>query len=96
MVFFLREKLRCVIKIIAYIFAIRWYRDGSIHAMEAEVIAGKTRAEPTVAILTLEPNRDDDGATFRCVVRNRAMREGQQLEATVELSVNCKYFVFVL
>ena len=63
--------------------------------MEAEIIAGKTRAEPTVALLTLEPRRDDDGATFRCVVRNRAMREGQQLEATVELSVNCKYTYYM-
>ncbi|XP_039751706.1 hemicentin-2 [Pararge aegeria] len=67
---------------------IQWFRDGSIHPMEAVLVVGKTRVEPTVAILTLEPNRDDDGATFRCVVRNRAMREGQQLEATVGLSVN--------
>ncbi|XP_032515238.2 hemicentin-2 [Danaus plexippus] len=67
---------------------IKWYRDGSIHPLDAELIPGKTRFEPTLSILTLEPNRDDNGATFRCVVRNRAMKEGNQLEATVELSVN--------
>ncbi|XP_047530599.1 hemicentin-1 isoform X1 [Vanessa atalanta] len=67
---------------------IKWYRDGSIRALEAEMIVGKTRVEPTVAVLTLEPSREDDGATFRCDVKNRAMREGQQLEATVDLSVN--------
>ncbi|XP_072939303.1 B-cell receptor CD22 [Epargyreus clarus] len=67
---------------------IKWYRDGSTYPMEASLVHGRTRAEPSVATLALVPSRDDDGATFRCVVWNRAMPEGQQLDATVDLSVN--------
>lgn len=55
------------------------------------MIVGKTRDEPTVAVLTLEPSREDDGANFHCDVWNRAMRESLHLEASVELSVNCEY-----
>lgn len=68
----------------------RWYKDGSSYPLEAEVTYGKTRAEASVATLTLMPTREHDGATFRCVVWNRAMPEGQQLDATVDLSVNCE------
>ncbi|XP_063822474.1 hemicentin-2 [Ostrinia nubilalis] len=68
--------------------SIKWYKDGSTYPLEAEVTYGKTRAEASVATLTLMPAREHDGATFRCVVWNRAMPEGQQLDATVDLSVN--------
>ncbi|XP_030027514.2 hemicentin-1 isoform X2 [Manduca sexta] len=67
---------------------IKWYRDGSVYPLETTMTHAKTRAEPTVATLKLNPTKEDDGATFRCVVWNRAMPEGQQLDATVELSVN--------
>ncbi|XP_073949326.1 hemicentin protein echinoid isoform X2 [Choristoneura fumiferana] len=67
---------------------IKWYRHGSTYPLEAVVTHGRTRAEPTIATLTLTPTRDDDAALFRCVVWNRAMPEGEQLDANVELSVN--------
>ncbi|XP_038214581.1 kin of IRRE-like protein 2 [Zerene cesonia] len=67
---------------------IKWYRDGSTYPMEASVVNGRTRSQASVSTLTLAPNREDDGATFRCVVWNRAMPEGQKMDATVDLSVN--------
>ncbi|XP_063621729.1 hemicentin-2 [Cydia splendana] len=67
---------------------VKWYRDGSTYPLEANMTHARTRAEPTIATLTLTPTRDDDDAVFRCVVWNRAMPEGQQLDATIQLSVN--------
>lgn len=56
---------------------VRWYR-------------GDTRTQPlhTGKTLSIEPKREDDGMIYRCVVRNRAMREGEMLEAAVTLNVN--------
>lgn len=71
----------------------RWYREGSAYPLDAEVVHGKTREVPSVATLSFTPTREDDGATFRCVVWNRAMPEGQQLDAIVDVSVNCKYYI---
>ncbi|XP_026751978.2 hemicentin-1-like isoform X1 [Galleria mellonella] len=68
--------------------SIKWYREGSLYPLEAELTHAKTRAEPSISTITLNPTREDDGATFRCVVWNRAMPEGQQLDATVDLNVN--------
>lgn len=45
-----------------------------------------------MSILSLIPRREDDGVKYRCAVWNRAMPEGQRLETTVTLNVNCKYF----
>lgn len=67
---------------------IKWYRDGSVYPVEAKITHAKTRSEPTVATILLNPTKEDDGATFRCVVWNRAMPEGQQLDATIDVSVN--------
>ncbi|CAH2076216.1 unnamed protein product, partial [Iphiclides podalirius] len=68
--------------------SIKWYREGSPAALEASVEHGRTRAEPSVATLVLMPHREDDAAVFRCVVWNRAMADGRQYNATVQLSVN--------
>ncbi|XP_012271352.1 contactin-5 isoform X2 [Orussus abietinus] len=38
--------------------------------------------------LAIVPRKEDDQATFRCVVRNRAMPKGQTLNATVALDVS--------
>lgn len=58
--------------------------------MDAKIIHAKVRTEPTTAVLAVSPSRDDDGATYRCVVWNRAMPEGEQLDGTIELNVSCK------
>ncbi|KAK0178706.1 hypothetical protein PV327_007569 [Microctonus hyperodae] len=55
---------------------VKWYR-GNSHQL---LYSGRT--------LTIEPTREDDGAVYRCVVRNRAMPEGKTLNANVTLSVN--------
>ncbi|XP_072757325.1 contactin-2 isoform X2 [Anoplolepis gracilipes] len=55
---------------------VRWYRGNSTIPLHT----GRT--------LVVEPTREDDRAIFRCVVRNRAMREGDTLDASVTLDVN--------
>ncbi|XP_015600681.1 hemicentin-1 isoform X2 [Cephus cinctus] len=55
---------------------VKWYRGTSTSLLHA----GKT--------LEVIPSKEDDRANFRCVVRNRAMPEGQTLNATVTLDVN--------
>ncbi|XP_076654995.1 hemicentin protein echinoid [Halictus rubicundus] len=55
---------------------VRWYRGNETALLHS----GRT--------LMMEPRKEDDRATFRCVVRNRAMRDGETLNATVTLDVN--------
>lgn len=55
---------------------VRWYRGES----RVPLHSGKT--------LSIEPRREDDAVIYRCVVRNRAMREGDTLEAAMTLNVN--------
>jgi len=58
--------------------------------LPATVLKGGTKDQPTNATLSIIPRREDDGAKYKCVVRNRAMNEGKRLEATATLNVNCK------
>lgn len=67
---------------------IKWYREGSSYPVEAALKNAKSRTEATVTTLTIVPTRDDDGAVYRCVVWNRAMPQGEQLETSVKLDVN--------
>lgn len=55
---------------------VRWFRGNSTIPLHT----GRT--------LTVHPTREDDRAIFRCVVRNRAMRDGETLDASVTLNVN--------
>ncbi|KAF3430413.1 hypothetical protein E2986_10002 [Frieseomelitta varia] len=55
---------------------VRWYRGNETSVLHS----GRT--------LSVEPKKEDDRATFRCVVRNRAMRDGETLNATITLDVN--------
>lgn len=55
---------------------VRWYRGNSSTLLHT----GRT--------LVIEPTREDDRTSFRCVVRNRAMRDGETLDASVTLDVN--------
>lgn len=57
---------------------VRWYRGNNGTILHV----GKT--------MEIMPTREDDGASFRCVVRNRAMNEGETLNALETLNV--KYF----
>lgn len=69
---------------------IRWYRNGLQYPLDSIFKPGGGRNNPTSAILTVTPQRDDDGTEYRCVVWNRAMGEGEKLESSVTLNVNCK------
>ncbi|XP_050321107.1 muscle M-line assembly protein unc-89 isoform X1 [Bactrocera neohumeralis] len=67
---------------------ITWYREGTNTPLHAVVRSGGSKDQPTNATLTLQPRREDDGAKYKCIVRNRAMNDGQRLEATATLNVN--------
>ena len=75
---------------------IRWYRNGMNYPLDSIVKNGGSRSNPTSAILSVTPQRDDDGTEYRCVVWNRALGEGEKLETSVTLNVNCKQFIFDL
>lgn len=68
-----------------------WYREGSQIPLTAPISRGGSKDRQTTSTLSITPQREDDGAKYRCVVWNRAMTEGQRLETTVTLNVNCKY-----
>lgn len=74
----------------------RWYREGSAVPLQAPTSKGGSKDHRTTSTLSMTPRREDDGAKFRCVVWNRAMAEGDRLETTVTLGVNCKYPSFPL
>lgn len=71
-----------------------WYREGSAIPLQAPINRGGSKDRPTTSTLSITPQREDDGAKYRCVVWNRAIPEGQTLETTVTLNVNCKYHIF--
>ena len=69
---------------------IRWYRKGEANPLEGVTKAGGSRAVATLSTLTIQPQKEDDGAEYRCVAWNRAMDTDDKKEATVSLTVNCK------
>lgn len=66
---------------------INWYRKGDNVKLNSVLKPGGGRDTPTTSILTLQPEKDDDGAEYRCVVWNRAS-ENEKMEAQVRLNVN--------
>lgn len=73
----------------------RWYREGNPTPLQAIIHRGGTRDKQATSTLTITPTKEDDNSVYKCVVWNRAMPEGQQLEATTTLSVNCEYTSFI-
>ncbi|XP_071050518.1 cell adhesion molecule Dscam2 isoform X1 [Onthophagus taurus] len=67
---------------------VRWYREDSDYPLETALKNGGSRDQATTATLAITPDKEDDGAVFRCEVWNRAMGQNKKLEATVTLSVN--------
>ncbi|KAG8188856.1 hypothetical protein JTE90_004664 [Oedothorax gibbosus] len=65
---------------------VRWYRDGVL--LQGAPQKGGSRERPTSSVLTVSPRLEDDGATYRCVVWNRALREDVKLETSVNLRVH--------
>lgn len=87
------EMNKCVYLFFPPIFC-SWYREGSQIPLTAPISRGGSKDRQTTSTLSITPQREDDGAKYRCVVWNRAMAEGQRLETTVTLNVNCKYHFY--
>ena len=71
---------------------VRWYREGQSQLLESTMILGANRDEPSMSILTIVPQKNSDGATYRCTVWNRALGQRQKLESRASLGVNCEWF----
>jgi len=67
---------------------VRWYREGQSQLLESTMILGANRDEPSMSILTIVPQKNSDGATYRCTVWNRALGQRQKLESRASLGVN--------
>lgn len=68
---------------------VQWYREDV--PLQAQLQKGGSRDRPTTSVLSISPRMEDDNATYRCAVWNRAIREEQRMEATVTLRVQCKH-----
>ena len=68
----------------------RWYRKGESNPLEAVTKLGGSRNVATLSTLVLQPQKEDDGAEYRCVAWNRALDANDKKETTVALTVNCK------
>lgn len=78
---------------------IKWYREGESQLLESTMILGANRDEESSSVLTINPSKRGDGATYRCTVWNRALGQRQKLETRASLTVNCKSplsLIFVL
>lgn len=71
---------------------ILWYTEGQSEPLEASLIEGRNKDEPTQSVLTVIPRKEDDGNVYKCTVWNRALGRRQQakLETSTKIFVNCK------
>ncbi len=73
----------------------RWYRKGEANPLEGAITKpGGSRSVATLSTLIVRPQKEDDGAEYRCVAWNRAMDANDKKEANVALTVNCKSPIF--
>ena len=75
---------------------IKWYKLGYSQMLDATILRGENKDEPTRSILNVVPTKNDDGASFRCTVWNRALRQEHSLEAGTKVFVNCKFLSLLL
>ena len=73
---------------------IQWFREGQDQVLDAAMVKGKNKDEPTRSVLSIMPNKENDGSTYSCNVWNRALAQNQKLMAKTRIDVNCKYRVF--
>ena len=62
--------------------------------LDATILRGENKDEPTRSILNVVPTKNDDAASFRCTVWNRALRQEHSLEAGTKVFVNCEFLSF--
>jgi hypothetical protein len=68
-----------------------WYtREQPKQPLEANLIKGRNKDEPTMSILSVMPSKENDGSTYRCTVWNRALGQTSKFEASTDIFVNCK------
>jgi hypothetical protein len=53
--------------------------------------AGGSKSVATQSTLIVRPQKEDDGAEYRCVAWNRAMDTNDKKEANIVLAINCKF-----
>ena len=69
---------------------ILWYAEGQPQPLEANLVMGRNKDEPTQSVLTVIPRKEDDATAYRCTVWNRALGKNQKLETSTKIFVNCK------
>ena len=72
---------------------IYWYIEGQSKHLEANLIPGRNKDEPTRSILTIIPTKKDDSSLYRCTVTNRALGARQKYEVQTRIFVNCKLYL---
>ena len=72
---------------------IKWYKLGYSQMLDATILRGENKDEPTRSILNVVPTKNDDAASFRCTVWNRALRQEHSLEAGTKVFVNCEFLI---
>lgn len=70
---------------------IQWFREGIPYPLDSILKKGNGKYNPTSAIVSVTPQKDDDGTRYRCVVWNRAIQDDKKLESSVALNVNCEF-----
>ena len=70
---------------------ILWFTDGQSQPLEANLIEGLNKDEPTQSVLTIIPRKEDDGSAYRCTVYNRALGAKKKLETSTKIFVNCEF-----
>lgn len=67
---------------------IHWYNEANSKILDATLVQGRTKDDPTQSILSIMPTKEDDGTSFRCTVWNRALGEGNKMESKTAIFVN--------
>ena len=75
---------------------ILWYTKEQSQALEANLIEGQNKDEPTQSVLTIIPRKEDDGSAYRCTVYNRALGAKKKLETSTKIFVNCEFSGHIL
>ena len=69
-----------------------WFTDGQSQPLEANLIEGSNKDEPTQSVLSITPRKEDDQRSYKCTVWNRALekQKRQKLDTSTKIFVNCE------
>ena len=72
--------------------AVNWYKEGQFKILESVNEIGRTKDDPTMATLVIQPTKEEDGSKYSCKVWNKAMgSDNNPLETSAQVFVNCEY-----